>query len=195
MIVGVFLAAGAAKRFGSDKLLYEFKGEPLFSHSLRACLASLLPKIYVILGPGSTGLERAIRRLPDDSRKLILTQNPNPERGLMSSLKTGLRRLSPSHEAAMVVLADMPFVTAEIINALLSAFDKGNGIVVPECDGELYHPRLIPRRLFTEFLRLDDKQSGMKVLRKFAGDVVGVRIGDRRSYIDIDNLEDVEGVE
>jgi molybdenum cofactor cytidylyltransferase len=192
MIAGVFLAAGQSKRFGADKLLYEFKGRPLVHHSLEACLASRLAKIFVVVPAEAAAFERAVGGAPGDQAKITTVRNERPERGMTSSLREGLASLDPEYDGAMIVLADMPFVTARLINELIAKFEETNGIVIPECDGELYHPRVIPRRLFSEFLRLKDDERGWAVIDKFSGDIVRVQIGEKTDYFDIDTARDLD---
>jgi len=38
-LAAIVLAAGRASRFGADKLLADFRGEPLVTHALRAAMA------------------------------------------------------------------------------------------------------------------------------------------------------------
>jgi len=194
MIAGVFLAAGRGRRFGSDKLLYEIEGLPLVQHSLNACLGSNLSKIYAVLDPGSDSVSEIVRQSPDDLGKIAIVWNPHAERGMMSSVKSGLRSVDTRMQGAMIVLADMPFVTTELINLLVSRFEDTNGIVIPECAGVSYHPRVVPRRLFGEFLRLGDGDKGSKVIDRHRKEIVSLETGDRRTFLDIDTVEDLDSL-
>jgi len=191
MIAGVFLAAGQSRRFGSNKLIHEIEGLPIVQHSLDACLRSDLLKIYVVLSPGSETLAQIVDQLPDEQHKITIVWNERAEHGMMSSLKCGLQSLEPQLQGAMVILADMPFVTTELINLLVSRFEDTNGIVIPECAGVLYHPRVIPRRLFDDFLRLGDDDKGSKVIDQFRSDIVRLKTDDLHTYVDIDAVEDL----
>jgi molybdenum cofactor cytidylyltransferase len=192
MIAGVFLAAGQSTRFGSDKLLYELDGRPLVAHGLAAAVKSRLPDVVVVVGLNAFVLEKAIRDVPATPNRIRIVKNEHPERGMMSSLKQGLRAVLPACDAAMVMLADMPYVTAELMNRLIETFEDTNGIVMPECDGELYHPRVIPRRLFPEFLRLKDDDKGQSVIDKHREDIVGMAVDKKTSFIDIDEARDLD---
>ena len=167
MIVGVYLAAGLSRRFGGDKLLHPLGGIPMFSHSLHHCLASSLPEIRIVIGPRPDKVEDIIRNHHPGDHRLTFAVNESPGRGMASSLRAGFRSLSGACEGAMVLLADMPLVTAEIIDTLIETFEKKDCIVIPECDGELRHPRIIPARLFDEFIQLKDNESGATVVDAF----------------------------
>lgn len=191
MIAGLYLAAGLGRRFGGDKLLHEVGGQPLFSHSLHHCLSSTLPEVWVVTGPRPSKLEEVIRKRHAGDPKLNFLENADPERGLVSSLRIGLEAVKDGCAGAMVLLADMPLVTADIIDTLIEAFEKSGGIVIPECDGELRHPRIIPARLFDEFLTLGDDRTGADIIAAHRDDIVAVRVGEASNYVDIDHPDDV----
>jgi len=162
MIAGIFLAAGRSLRFGENKLLLEVDGKPLICYSLKNCIDSLLPEVYVVLGAQSEELEEVIGRYFMETVKINIIVNEDHERGMMSSLKKGIRALDPGYRGAMVLLADMPLVTPYIINHLIGLFEEKDGIIIPECLGESYHPRIIPARNFPDFLRLGDGEKGTR---------------------------------
>lgn len=195
MIIGIFLAAGESRRFGSNKLLYQIGGEPLVCFGLSQCATSRLPEIRVVVGTDTPDVEREINRRFKKDLKIQIDRNENPARGMMSSLKTGLQQVEGRCDGAMVLLADMPLITAIMINELIDAFEKHNAIVAPECGGELRHPRVIPKRLFPEFLELGDDEKGKVIIEKHKEEIVRVSVGSELNYIDIDKPEDIETLE
>ena len=192
MIAGVFLAAGQSARFGSDKLLHEVDGRPLAVHSLTAAVNARLDEIVVVVGPDASALERAIRAVPGTKEKTRIVINTHPERGMMSSLKRGLRALRPECAAAMVLLADMPYLSSDLIDRLVETLEETDGIVIPECEGKLYHPRVIPKRLFSEFLALGDDEKGQSVIDRHREDIVTLHVEKKARFIDIDETRDLE---
>lgn len=194
MIPGIMLAAGRGERFGTNKLLIEVAGRPLICHSLMNCVASRLTEVVVVLGAERDDVEREIRRHFPGEVKIRLVVNEDSERGMMSSLKAGIRTLGEKSPGVMVLLADMPLVTTATIDRLIGTFEKGEGIVVPECEGELRHPRILPARIFPEFLVLGDDEKGTAVLDRHRESIVRVEIGDREMFLDVDRLEDFEVV-
>lgn len=196
MIAGVYLAAGEGSRFGGGKLLHEVACAPLYSLGLSQAVASGLDEIRVVLGPESADLERDIQVRFEGEEKIRLERNPHgAARGMMSSLKVGLRAVEGRYDGAMVLLADMPLVTAIMVNELIGAFAKRPSIVIAECGGRLRHPRIIPARLFPEFLELADDEKGTRVIDKHREDIVEVSVGSELNYIDIDTPEDLKTLE
>ena len=192
MIAGVFLAAGESRRFGADKLLADLRGKPLVYHSLKPVLESSLPQVYLVRGAHDTTLQTTIDRFFPDETKLVTVLHQHPERGMMSSLKLGLRTVSDSCDGAMILLADMPGLTAELIGTLLQSFNDKDTIVVPACDGAWRHPRIIPKRYFPDFLRLGDDDSGMRVIDKYTEEVTVIDVGRSENYADIDSPGDLD---
>jgi len=190
VVAGIILAAGFGERFGGDKLLHELHGKPIVLHCLDACLDSRLATIRVVVGADNR-LESILQRPAPDSR-VTLIRNNDPRRGQMSSLKKGLERLPDDCDAAMVFLADMPFVTSEIVNELIDTFHTTKAIVIPSHNGHLGHPRILPRRLFPAFMRLGDDEKGLRVIDRFRDDIVTVEVEDGRFLTDIDRIEDLD---
>ena len=114
-IAGVILAAGAARRFGAQKLLAPLAGRPLLQHVIDAANASCLEEIVVVLGADAEAVTAGIQ--PGRAR---LVRNDHYASGMASSLQTGLRALDSRNHAALLLLGDMPGVTATLIGDLVS---------------------------------------------------------------------------
>ena len=194
MISGIFLAAGRGVRFGERKLMLEVNGRPLYYYALRNCVESRLAHVIVVLGDGREELSGSIGLLFDGTDKISIVENRDFEQGMMSSLKKGIRSLGSGCRGAMVLLADMPLVSPEIIDALLDMFEEEETIVVPECQGEKYHPRIIPARLFPDFLRLGDDEKGTKILDEHSGEIARVTTGCMTDYVDVDRMKDLDSI-
>jgi len=194
MITGILLAAGKSHRFGRNKLLVKVGAIPLICHSLKNCVASQLPEVTVVLGSRSEEMEEAIGRFLSETGKVKTIVNEDHERGMMSSLKMGIRSVDPGCSGAMVLLADMPLVTPDIIDRLIEVFEENDRIIIPECEGTLYHPRILPARIFPDFLRLADTDKGTKVLEDHREEILQVRTGSRMNYVDIDRIDDLDSV-
>lgn len=152
-VVGLILAAGAASRFGSDKLAALFDGRPLLDHVLDALRAVPLDEIVVVTRP-----ERPI----PPSADLRVVVNPAPEDGLSSSLRLGLAAVtqigSPPAEAVLVALGDQPRIDPEVMRQLLAAArTSARPVVMPAYDRDgSRNPVLLLRAAFA----LVDEASG-----------------------------------
>ena len=114
-IGGLILAAGEARRFGSQKLLAPLDGRPLVQHVIDAANASSLEDVALVVGASADDLVAHL-----DLGRTRLVTNPDPARGLASSLQAGLRTLDPRLHAALVLLGDVPGVTTALIDELVA---------------------------------------------------------------------------
>lgn len=190
MIDGILLAAGFSERFGANKLLHELDGHPLFRHSLRACLRSRLNGIHVVVGHDAGAIRKLLDSEADPAGRLRVVENPNPGRGLMSSVKCGLRALSAGSDGAMVLLADMPWVKSADIDRLISTFERDRTFVLATVDDEPAHPRIIPRAFFERFYNLRDNDKGSRIFE--AERTIDVPLSDARSAWDVDVPGDMD---
>jgi CTP:molybdopterin cytidylyltransferase MocA len=117
---GLVLAAGSSSRFGSPKALAELDGRPLLQHVLDAVAAAHLQPVIVVLGESAPAIELRIRWRTE--RRI---RNPDPARGLSSSLRDGLADLAATAPRvdAVVLLGDQPRTSPAVIRALVEAAD------------------------------------------------------------------------
>jgi molybdenum cofactor cytidylyltransferase len=149
-VTGLIPAAGASRRFGSSKLLADLAGEPLLQHTLRAVLESGVSRVVLVVAPAH-GLG-AVPLIGDE--RVALAVNPEPDRGMFSSIQTGLRHVTPG-QAVLVLPADMPFVRRETVAAVVETHRRGGGAVVAAVGGRRGHPLLIPGDVWPRLLEQD----------------------------------------
>lgn len=118
-VIAVVLAAGAGRRFGSQKLLARLAGRPLLQHVLDAVATAGLP-VVVVLGHNGSAIEAGIAWRAE--RRVV---NARPQDGLSSSLRIGLDTAAedPAVDAVLVVLGDQPAIRPNVIAAVLAAAD------------------------------------------------------------------------
>ncbi|MBX2837119.1 MAG: nucleotidyltransferase family protein [Gammaproteobacteria bacterium] len=145
-VVGVLLAAGSSRRFGSaNKLLATYNHQPMMFHALDCLLESDLEHLIVVLGCDSEHLEQASRAHLEKAhtnkyKTVHFLKNQEHETGMASSLRLAVSTLMqdpinldisdapPAHPkyasirppAALIYLADMPQVQPETLNTLIS---------------------------------------------------------------------------
>jgi molybdenum cofactor cytidylyltransferase len=126
----VVLAAGQARRFGSDKLLADLDGKPLLQHVLDRLADAGLDDPVVVLAPGRDAAAAGLRW-----RRATRVLNERPGDGLASSLRIGWAAAlvtTPRPDAVLVVLGDQPRVSPALVRALVSApLDPRHPIVAP----------------------------------------------------------------
>jgi molybdenum cofactor cytidylyltransferase len=167
LIAGILLAAGLSSRFGRQKLLERWRGEPLVRLAAQRLLdAGLTPVLAVV--SGAPGLEDALAGLP-----LGVLTNAAPEVGISGSINIGVRALPAASAAALIAVADQPYLTAEALGQLTRALSPGR-IVVPCYGGQRGNPPVFDRRFFSELLALDGDRGGQVVVSAHPEAVVEV---------------------
>jgi CTP:molybdopterin cytidylyltransferase MocA len=125
----VVLAAGEGTRFGGHKLLAQLEGSPILQHVLDAIAVAGPSATVVVLGADAEDIERAIEWR--DEQRVV---NPEPGKGLSSSLKLGIAAVEAvaddGIEAILVALGDQPRTLTAVIHTLVEA-ETDRPIVVP----------------------------------------------------------------
>jgi molybdenum cofactor cytidylyltransferase len=189
-IAGILLAAGMSSRMGSNKLLFELRGESILRGAARRALAGGLSPLVVVLGHEADKARQALDGLP--SRTVI---NPQYEQGITSSLQTGLAALPPETAAAVVMLADMPFVTAEMIAGLVARYRASEApLVISDYEGVNAPPMLYDRALFGELESMAEGSGcGRQVVKRHRGEAE-VLSWPAAALADLDVPEDYERI-
>jgi CTP:molybdopterin cytidylyltransferase MocA len=148
-VAGLILAAGGSRRFGRPKLLAPLRGRPLISYALnvagRARATGLLSDLRVVVAAGDHSVEALARDVG-----AVPVVNPSPERGLSGSLRLGLAALEA--DAALVLLADQPLVSLDVVAVLVAAWHERLGVLIrpryAQSPDEPGHPVLVARSLW-----------------------------------------------
>jgi molybdenum cofactor cytidylyltransferase len=160
-IVGIVLAAGAASRMGQNKLLLDLGGETLLRRSARRALEAGLDPVLVVLGHQADRAQAALAGLP-----CTPLFNPSHAEGMNTSLSAGVGAAPPGAEAAVLLLADMPFVEAPMIRAVVERWRETGAPVVTSRYGEVAAPpTLYARALFPALLGGTGDGRGRQVVR------------------------------
>ena len=93
--VAVLPAAGASRRMGRPKLLLPFNGGPLVAGVVNALLGGGVEEIVLVTAPEDEDLRGWARRSGIES-----AVNPDPERGMLSSIREGIGALGGAAELA-----------------------------------------------------------------------------------------------
>ena len=140
-IGGIILAAGEGRRFGGAKQLAPLNGRPLIEHALEAMLAvPAIDPVVIVLGAHAERIQAEA-----DLRGAEVVVCEAWADGQSASLKAGAAALGEV-EAAVITLADQPFITPQVIAGVLD--QRGRHLAVRATyDGRPGHPVLLERRL------------------------------------------------
>ena len=121
-------------------------------------------------------------------------ENPAPEHGLSSSLRLGIQvtQANSDIQSVLVLLADMPFVPDEHIEALYAALKPGVTAVMSEFEGKPTPPALFARASLSEILAAEGDQGARKIFKSLSNTVT-VPLRPEHA-IDIDTVSDLEAM-
>lgn len=176
VLAGLVLAAGRASRMGRDKRLLRVEGLTMLERAVAAALEGGLWPVLVVTGPEPQ---------PDLPDGVVRVVNADPSRGMGSSLAEGVAALPGDVEGVMVLLADMPRVTAVHVRALAAAF-RPDGICVPVYEGRRGNPVLLARCFFAAMGELTGDKGARGLIAQNAHAVAEIAMDDDGILIDVD---------
>lgn len=185
-LAGLVLAAGRSTRFGArDKLTVDWVGEPLLAVPVRVAIEARLTPVVVVTA--SDAVASALAGAP--VRRVDVA---TADGGLSASLRAGLGALPAGIAGAVVLLGDMPLVTADHIRRLVSAFapESGRSIVVPTSGGRRGNPVLWAARHFAEMAAATGDVGARHLFETKSSHVVEVPLDDAVLF-DIDEEADL----
>ena len=161
-VAGIVLAAGTSSRMGFNKMLLSLDGETLLRRTVKRASAAGLAPVVVVLGHEADRARGELANLPCQP-----SLNADYARGINVSLQTGLAAVPADAIAAVVILADMPFVTAPMIAALVERYREGVApLVISDYAGINAPPMLYDRSLFTELRAMEGEGCGKQVVKR-----------------------------
>lgn len=179
----VVLAAGLGRRYGGTKQLALVGGRALVTHAVAVALDADVHEVVVVLGHDA---DRVRRTLPDDP--LVRTVvNPDPARGLASSLGCGVAGLGPEVDRLVVLLGDQPGIDPEHVRQVLDAVQGYEAARTRYRDGA-GHPVAFARSVFGQLQAIEGDVGARELLDRLATSEVEV---DRSRPPDVDTAEDL----
>lgn len=195
---GIVLAAGRGSRFfaatGRHKLLVCVGGEPVVRRSLRALLqAELVEPVLLVVGFEHDRVLQALGRLQEHP-KLRVVRNERWAEGLSTSLRAALALLPNDVPGVVVLPADMPFMTSELVDRVARRFLElyGRKIVFPTHRGRKGHPTALPQALFSELQQLRGDAGALRVVKAHEDEVERLELSadEASTQVDLDRSDD-----
>jgi molybdenum cofactor cytidylyltransferase len=185
LIAAILLAAGLSSRFGRQKLLEPWRGEPMVRLAARRLLEAGLGPVVVVTSE-EPRFHEALAGLAVE-----VTVNPTPELGISRSIAIGVRALPGVTPAALIAVADQPYLTTDALAGLVRAFSPGR-IVVPRYGEQRGNPPIFDRQFFADLLALRGDRGGQVVVNAHPEAVVEVNLATGMG-LDIDRPEEWPG--
>jgi molybdenum cofactor cytidylyltransferase len=178
----LLMAGGQSRRFGdADKLLAPIDGQALALHVAgRLAPMNWGQRIAIAgdaLAPGLCALGFAV-------------VTPAAGNGLGDNIALGAERLD-SVSAVLIVLADMPFVTAAHVAQMLDAAESQRSVVCTRFGTVTSPPTVIGRDYFPHLRGLSGDDGAKAVVQAAGAEVVAIS-ADEKLGADIDTIADLE---
>ncbi|TMV06537.1 nucleotidyltransferase family protein [Ruegeria sediminis] len=183
----ILLAAGQSRRMGgADKLLQEVDGRPLLRRS--AEIARSVAPVIVALPPAPHPRHDALSGLD-----VLGVPIADAQEGMNASLRGAVRALPQDAQAVMILLADLPDLTAEDLTTVMRAVrDVPDNLIWRGAteDGKPGHPVVFHRDLFPDLAKLTGDGGAQTLVRRHAGRVHLVPLPGQHARTDLDTPDD-----
>jgi len=187
-IGAVILAAGMSSRMGETKQLLRLGEHTLLDQVLANVRASGVDEIVLVLGHAA---EKIMDSVTGENVKIAI--NRAYREGMGTSLRTGLSALPSGIDAALIVLADQPFVRPATLKQLMDQYRKSNAqIVIPMYKGFRGNPVLLDHSVFPEVMALNGDIGCRAVFGNHLEGIVKVSVEDLGILLDLDSKDDLE---
>jgi len=190
-VAAVILAAGQSRRMGRPKQLVRVAGKTLLEHTIANVGATGVHEIALVLGAGADEIRNQLML-----KGVKVVVNPEFQQGMGTSIGAGLRALSPTATAALIVLADQPFVQPATLDQLIACHAKEKPqIVIPVFKGFRGNPVLLDRSVFPEVMGLTGDVGCRAIFGEHTQGIHKLAVDDVGVLLDADTTEDVEELE
>ena len=188
-VAGVVLAAGSSTRMGRNKLFFDLGGETLLRRVVRRAIDAGLDPVIVVVGHEAERARAELAELP-----CTPVDNPDHALGINRSLRTGISHVPETARAAVVMLADMPFVTSRMVAGLVARYRDSTAPLVISAYGDVNAPPMLyDRALFPELRQMQGEGCGRQVVRRHRDEAVALSWPEA-ALQDIDVPEDYERI-
>jgi molybdenum cofactor cytidylyltransferase len=188
-VVGIVLGAGASTRLGRPKQTLPFGDRSLLAYVVRDVEASRLDRVVVVLGGSAT---EAAGSLGPGRAEVV--GNDEYGSGCASSLLAGLDAAGDC-DAIMLLLGDMPGVTAAVIDRVLAAWGASpTWAAVTEYADGIGHPFLFSVDTFPTLRSLHGDKAVWKIIDCEPVERVARIVVDHSQPLDVDTWADYRAV-
>lgn len=188
LVSAVVLAAGMSKRMGAPKQLLEIGGKPLLENVLVNLRQSRVGEIILVLGAAAQEIRDRI-----DLTAIRVVDNEAFEAGMGTSLRAGLAAVDTQAQAALIVLADQPFVAGATFDRLIEQYlQQRPQIALPIYKGFRGNPVLLDRSVFAEVMALNGDIGCRAIFGSHTENILKVPVEDIGILLDIDTESDLQ---
>ncbi len=186
MITGLLLAAGRGTRFASPhKLLHPLEdGTPIALAALRN-LAPCVDQTIVVLRPEDSALQAALQ-----TENVHFIHCKEAQHGLGASIACGVRAAANA-DGWVIALADMPFISSEVIRNVASQLSSGAALVAPQYQTQRGHPVGFGKIHYNALSILNNDEGARQIVDEHKSGLVLIDCNNPGVLRDIDTLDDL----
>ena len=188
MIKVILLAAGLSKRMKSEnKLIKLYKKKPLINYSLNVLKKSKANKIIIVLGHQFKEVKKIIKK----NKKIIFTYNKNYKKGMASSIKVGLKKVSKNDDGFIGAHSDMPFVKLSDINKICRSIKTKQFLVhALKYKNRLGNPIGFDISLIKKFKNIKGQFGAKFMVKRLKNRTNFINTSSLKSFKDFDKVSD-----
>jgi molybdenum cofactor cytidylyltransferase len=180
----VILSAGRSERMNAPKAFLKFSDKENFlQRIIHVYHKAGIKDIIIVLSPQ---IESDINKQDYEGVRFVV--NPKPERGRMSSLKTGLQLVENGY--VLIQNVDSPFVTVDCIKLLLEAGTSAD-YIVPVYRGDGGHPVLLSNNVVKHIIDMESDDFKLNEMLKTFNRAV-IEVNDEGVLVNINTPVDYE---
>ena len=184
----VILAAGRSSRMGETKQLLRLGESTVLGQVLENVRSSGVEDIVLVLGHEA---EKIRERISTENLNVVI--NESYQQGMGTSLGAGLAALPPGVDAALIILADQPFIRPKTLGLLMDHYKRSSAqIVIPTYKGFRGNPVLLDRSVFSEVMALTGDIGCRAIFGNHLEGIVKQPVEDIGILLDLDDKEDFE---
>lgn len=195
-ITAIVLAAGLSRRMGNaNKLLLPFGQSTILTTTLTNILSAKIGETLVVIGHEAPNVQATLTAWRD--LKVAPLTNKYYEKGMTTSIQTGVAAADAMSLGYMICLSDMPFITPSEYIFLAHAFLKiletnTQAIVQPIFKGKRGNPTIFSSFYRQHILELRDTEGCKPIVQAHAAHVYLVDMPTDSVLQDIDTKGDYE---
>jgi molybdenum cofactor cytidylyltransferase len=172
-ITGLIISAGKSSRMGEYKPLMNYAGKS-FLNQIISKLDTVCHCIIIVTGYNSEKLKsQTIKSLGEQGqdsiiKKIIFIKNNEYEKGMFTSLKSGLKEIRNTCPETLWVLyhfIDQPGLPDDFYPAFIKNIDSSHNWIQPSFNKQNGHPILLGKELYNIILDSSDSSSLREVSR------------------------------
>lgn len=184
---GILLAAGAARRFGGDKLLAPLQdGTPVGAAACRSMHAAL-GHVVAVVRPGDDALASVLAACG-----ATIVHCARADEGMGASLACGVAATADA-QGWVVALADMPWIAPATIRSVAEAIVAGASIAAPVHRGERGHPVGFSAAHRDALMTLSGDEGARSLVAHGGVELVRIDVDDPGVLRDVDAPGDLPG--